>query len=158
MTHANRKSQLRLKTLGRVSAILLFFCKEDNFCDPHFAFLHNSYLQKRGLLEKAKRKGLAIHEKGSTQERKDLLLGEVRSIESVSFPLNPCTLFEISFEPVHIKTYKMACVPSEDSDQPGHLPSLIRVSAVCMKKAWVLSCPLSAQQRLGLDWWMLRLI
>ena len=23
------------------------------------------------------------------------------------------------------------CVPSEDSDQPGHLPSLIRVFAVC---------------------------
>ena len=29
--------------------------------------------------------------------------------------------------------------PSEDSDQPGHPPSLIRVFAVCMKKAWVLS-------------------
>ena len=31
-----------------------------------------------------------------------------------------------------------ACVPSEDSVQPGHLPSLIRVFAVHMKKAWVL--------------------
>ena len=28
---------------------------------------------------------------------------------------------------------------SEDSDQPGHPPSLIRVFAVRMKKAWVLS-------------------
>ena len=27
--------------------------------------------------------------------------------------------------PPHGKTNKMACVPSEDSDQPGHLPSLI---------------------------------
>ena len=26
---------------------------------------------------------------------------------------------------------KMACVPSEDSDQPGHAPSLIRVFSVC---------------------------
>ena len=26
-------------------------------------------------------------------------------------------------EPAHDKTYKMACAPSEDSDQPGHLPS-----------------------------------
>ena len=43
---------------------------------------------------------------------------------------------------------KMACVPSEDSDQPGHPPSLIRVFAVRMKKAWVLSYPLSAQRRL----------
>ena len=44
------------------------------------------------------------------------------------------------------------CVPREDSDQPGHSPSLIRVFAVRMKKAWVLSYPLSAQQRLWSDW------
>ena len=35
------------------------------------------------------------------------------------------------------------CAPSEDSDQPWHPPSLIRVFAVRMKKAWVLSYPLS---------------
>ena len=51
-------------------------------------------------------------------------------------------------EPPHDKTNKMACAPSEDSDQPGHPPSLIRVFAVSMKKAWVLSYPLSMQQRL----------
>ena len=28
-------------------------------------------------------------------------------------------------EPPDDKTNKMICVPSEDSDQPGHLPSLI---------------------------------
>ena len=44
------------------------------------------------------------------------------------------------------------CAPSEDSDQPGHLPSLIRVFAVCMKKAWVLTYLLSAQRRLWSDW------
>ena len=44
------------------------------------------------------------------------------------------------------------CVPSEDWDQPGHLPSLIRVVAVGMKTAWGLSYPLSAQQRLWSDW------
>ena len=32
-------------------------------------------------------------------------------------------------EPPHDKTNKMICVPSEDSDQPGHPPSLIRVFA-----------------------------
>ena len=37
------------------------------------------------------------------------------------------------------KTNKMACAPSEDSDQPEHPPSLIRVFAVRMKKPWVLS-------------------
>ena len=31
-------------------------------------------------------------------------------------------------KPSHDKTLKMACVPCEDSDQPGHPPSLIRVS------------------------------
>ena len=43
--------------------------------------------------------------------------------------------------------------PSEDSDQPGHPPpSLIRVFAVRMKKAWVLSYQLNAQRRLWSDW------
>ena len=40
----------------------------------------------------------------------------------------------------------MACAPSEDSDQPGHLPSLIRVFTVHIKKTWVLSYPLSASE------------
>ena len=44
------------------------------------------------------------------------------------------------------------CAPCEDSDQPGHPPSLIRVFPVHMKKAWVLSYPLSAQRRLWSDW------
>ena len=44
------------------------------------------------------------------------------------------------------------CAPSEDSDQPRNPPSLIRVFAVRMKNAWVLSFPLSAQRRLWSDW------
>ena len=51
-------------------------------------------------------------------------------------------------EPPHDKTSKTAYTLSEDLDQPGHLPILIRVFAVCMKKDWVLRYPLSAQQRL----------
>ena len=43
------------------------------------------------------------------------------------------------------------CAPSEDSDQPGHPFSLIRVFAARMKKPWVLSYPLSAQRRLCSD-------
>ena len=46
----------------------------------------------------------------------------------------------------------MTCAPSEDSDHPGHPPSLIRVFAVRMKKAWVLSYPMSAHGRLWSDW------
>ena len=60
------------------------------------------------------------------------------------------------------------CAPSEDLDQPGHMPSLIRifvvpvqpghppslirVFAVRMRKAWVFSYPLSAQRRLWSEW------
>ena len=44
------------------------------------------------------------------------------------------------------------CAPSEHSDQPGHPPSLIRVFAVCIRKHWVLSYPLSAQRGLWSDW------
>ena len=39
-----------------------------------------------------------------------------------------------------------------ETDQPGHLPSMIRVFTVRMKKAWDLSYPLSTQRRLGSDW------
>ena len=55
-------------------------------------------------------------------------------------------------ESPHDKTNKMACAPRKHSDQPRHQPSLIRVFTVRMKKAWVLSYPLSAQRRLWLDW------
>ena len=60
--------------------------------------------------------------------------------------------FNMKIEPRHDKTIKMICAPSEDSDQPGHPPSLIRVSAVRLKRNWVLSYPLSAQRRLWSDW------
>ena len=35
-----------------------------------------------------------------------------------------------TLEPPHDKSNKMICAPSEDSAQPGHWPSLIRVFAV----------------------------
>ena len=43
---------------------------------------------------------------------------------------------------------KIKATPSKDTDQPGHPPSVIRVFTVRMKKAWVLSYPLSASK----DW------
>ena len=60
--------------------------------------------------------------------------------------LNSLTVECILNEPPHDKTNKMACAPSEDSDQPGHPPSLIRVFAVRMKKAGILTYPLSASE------------
>ena len=38
------------------------------------------------------------------------------------------------------------------ADQPGHLPSLIRVFAIRMKKPWILGYPLSALRILWSDW------
>ena len=35
------------------------------------------------------------------------------------------SFYRNEFEPAHDKTYKMSCAPGEDSDQPGHAPSLI---------------------------------
>ena len=46
----------------------------------------------------------------------------------------------------------MTCVPSKDSDHPGHPPSLIRVCAVCIQISWVLSYPLSTQRGLWSEW------
>ena len=42
------------------------------------------------------------------------------------------------YELPHDKTNKMACAPSEDSDQPGHPPSLIKVFACAQ---WVAKDP-----------------
>ena len=54
-----------------------------------------------------------------------------------------------TIEPRHDKNNS---VPSEDLDQPGHPPSLVRVFAVRMEKPWVLIYPLSAQRRLWSAW------
>ena len=70
------------------------------------------------------------------------------SIKAVMWQGSFCTWFE----PLHDKTNKMACAPSEDSDQLGHSHILIRVFTVCSKKASVLSYPLRAQRRLWSDW------
>ena len=80
-----------------------------------------------------------------------LILHFVTLQESTAFHLKfyyYYTVFILTFQPPHVKTKTMAYAPSEDSDQPGHLPSLIRVFAVRMKKAWVISYSLSAERRL----------
>ena len=49
------------------------------------------------------------------------------------------------YEPPHDKTNKMSVRPAKTQISLG-------IFAVCMKKAWVLSYPLSAQRRLWPDW------
>ena len=41
-----------------------------------------------------------------------------------------CSSLVLKYDPTHDKTSKMAWAPSEDSDHPGHSPSLIRVFVV----------------------------
>ena len=58
----------------------------------------------------------------------------------------------IWYELPHDITNKMICAPSEESDQPGNLPSLVRVFAVrskCSRGPNVSSC---GQRRLWSDW------
>ena len=54
-------------------------------------------------------------------------------------------------EPLHDKTNKMTCVPSKDSDQPGHPPSLIRVLALRFMGSSGPSAASWGQGRLWLD-------
>ena len=77
----------------------------------------------------------------------------VSSSSSMNFAM-PLTVTSYGniFEPPLDKTNKIACAPSEDSDQPRHPPSLIRVFAVRMTRVWVLTTQLSAQRRPWSDW------
>ena len=90
---------------------------------------------------KCGRAGAQTHDPGTCS---DALLTALLTLSNIK----GCSLFE----PHHDKTNKAACAPSEDSDQPGHPPSLIRVFAVRTKKALVLNYPLSIQRRLWSDW------
>ena len=51
----------------------------------------------------------------------------------------------ISFELRNSISYKIVCVPSRDSDQPAHLPSLISL-LVCLERLWILAYPQSSSQ------------
>ena len=48
----------------------------------------------------------------------------------IGLPVGSTLVVSPTYEPQHYKTNKMTCAPSEDSDQPGHQSSLIRVFAV----------------------------
>ena len=62
--------------------------------------------------------------------------------------LAACVVNKARLEPPHDKTNKMIYAPSEDSDQPGHPPSLIRVFAVCSMSSWGPKVSSCRQQRL----------
>ena len=56
------------------------------------------------------------------------------------------------YEPLHDKPNKMTCAPSEDSDQPGHPSSLIRVVTVRSVGSLGPNTSSCGQWRLWSDW------
>ena len=68
--------------------------------------------------------------RNANKKSQNFVLVEKRMAENLLNVSRPLIKQKI-IEPVHNKTSKMACAPSEDSDQSGHQPSLIRVLAVC---------------------------
>ena len=101
--------------------------------------LFNSYVQLTNIVN------------GIEQNRRPNRCGVYKSVH-VNCTLNLSQFLCNINEPPRDKTNRMACVPSKDSDQPGHPPSLIRVFPVRMKKIRVLSYQLSTRQRLWSDW------
>ena len=71
-------------------------------------------------------------------------LKDVVNLIIMEINCNP-EVIQFKFDPPHAKTNKISFAPSEDSDQPGHSPSLTRVFVVHMKNGWILSNPLTAQ-------------
>ena len=61
-------------------------------------------------------------------------------------------LCSLSIEPPSDKTNILTCAPSKDSDQPGHLSSLIRVFAVRSMGSWGPKLSSCGQRRLWSDW------
>ena len=49
----------------------------------------------------------------------------IAPVVGIGLPVGSILVMSPTYEPQHYKTNKMNCAPSEDSDQPGHSPSLI---------------------------------
>ena len=64
----------------------------------------------------------------SLQSPKSINTGN--KFDEISLKFTPVVIRKRKYEPPRDKTNKLTCAPNEDSDQPGHLPSLIRVFAV----------------------------
>ena len=81
----------------------------------------------------------------------DRMLEDTNSLDASHFTggVQIVYIFTVEICVFHDKTNKMTCAPSEDSDQPGHLPSVIRVFAVHLEKHSVLP---NAQSDLSLRW------
>ena len=76
---------------------------------------------------------------------------DVKSISPQSFRLilsQVSSISVITFEPDQRVSYKTSGASSENSNQPAHPRSLIRVYGVCLKMLWIRRYPRSALQKL----------
>ena len=78
-------------------------------------------------------------------------LTRLRLCTGVHVLLNVETKWFIKYRPQREKTYFLTCAPNEDSNQPAHLRSLIRVFVFRMKKLCILGYPKSAHWRFWSD-------
>ena len=80
--------------------------------------------------------------------------GPVATLHTAILKLTKCqeTVLTVHVWAASWRNNKMACAPTEVSDQPEHSPRPIRVFAVRMKKPWVLIYSWSAQRRVWSDW------
>ena len=67
-------------------------------------------------------------------------------------PLSKIRMHFLNVSHLMTKPKKMAFAPSEDSDQPGHPPSLINVFAVRSVGSWGPNVSSCGQRRLWSDW------
>ena len=73
-------------------------------------------------------------------------------VVGIGLPVGSILVVSSTYEPQHYKTNKMTCAPSEDSNQPGHPPSLIRIFAVRTIGSWGPNVSSCGQRRLWPDW------
>ena len=86
-----------------------------------------------------------ISEKNFLDQQCIMYLHKAGTVADNDYLINCNSVFKsIDFRAAPRQNQQNDCAPSEDSDQPGHPPSLIRVFAVRIKQAWVISYLLSA--------------
>ena len=125
LAHTSRESRGTFRQKARCLAALNSWACAVKIC-------HDGMLEDTNSLDAARIIVVCQHTAVLTISRK--VLWKV-TFWPVSHCLQMVTFSVVVFEPPHDKTNKVACAPSEDSDQPRHRPSLIRVFACTQWKA-----------------------
>ena len=86
------------------------------------------------------------------QRRITRFICRIGPVVGIGLPVGSILVVSPTYEPPHYKTNKMTCAPSEDSGQPGHPPSQIRVFAARTVGSWGPNVFLCGQRRFWSDW------